>query len=328
MKYKSKILFLAFFLSFSCFSQVKNENQLFLNKTFGFIYGQQHTLNIIKQNFPEQIIEASIAELEFDKSFSRALSNINIEIRKIHGSAFEDYLSKIKDISDKYFSSNKMSKKDAVLFIEKVKSRAKGNIKSPFLETLLKYEHLDNPVDELLNNHANIYSVINYSNSRMMKLEIKIPQSWKELDGDSSLILKKFRSEYGLGKEIITVSKKLISNRLITDNLFTEKELQKMIPKNSKIPLIDTENINNKLTGIIRYEQINPTIKSNQKRYIIQYSFKYNNTLLIIECAIYGVIEDDLNLKFQKFNPLFQSIVKSVKINNNSNKNKLSVNQY
>ncbi|MDJ0646054.1 MAG: hypothetical protein QNJ57_08755, partial [Flavobacteriaceae bacterium] len=75
-----------------CYSQKKNENEILINKTFGYIKAQEFLLNNIERKYPELRIEASIAKLEFRKNFSRALSQINIDIKKIHGNSLTNYL--------------------------------------------------------------------------------------------------------------------------------------------------------------------------------------------------------------------------------------------
>ena len=310
--------------SFS-YSQITTEKQSLLLKTFDFIHGQHYTLSTINQKYPKLITESIIAETEFNKSFSIAISKIILEIQHIYGNDYSALLTKLEKASGKDIKLKEISEIEALTFIKKVQNRAKGKITSPELEILLNYEYLDDPKDEFLANYINTYSVVNYSNSQKLAFSINIPKSWVELDGNSPTILKKFRSEFGVGNEIITVNKRNLSNNKTISDLINEKVLEKNIPKNSTILSINKENINGNLTSIIQYKQINQISSSNQKRHIIQYSFKYKNTLLIIEYAIYGTIKDNLDLKFKKFNQLFNLITKSIKINNNySNKNLLS----
>jgi len=316
---KKLFLLLILFPSFS-YSQITTEKQVLLLKTFDFVNGQQNTLNKIKLNFPQQSIEATIAELEFHKNYSKAISSITIKVQKIFGESFNDYVKKLENNSDEYFNSKEMSEENAVLFIEKVKSRAKGSIKSPFIETLLEYQYLDNPVDEFLANHYKLYSVKRYSNSGKTELNVKIPKSWKEIDGMFPFVLKKFRSENGTGNAIITIFVDKISSKtnsnLNINNLFTENELLKMAPKGSKIVAAYSKKIDGKLTGVIEYEDINAKIGSNQKRVVTQYILLYQKNLLRIDCATYGTTTDELlDITIERLEPLYLSILKSIIFN-------------
>lgn len=312
MNYRSKIFIFVFLIPLLCLSQKKSQHEVFLEETFGFIKAQEFLLNTIERKYPELGVEASIAKLEFRKNYSRALSQINVKMKEFHGNSFANYLLKLENIATANFEN--MSRKDAVLFINQVKKRAQGTIKSPYLETLLKYQYMDNPVGELLDNHYNIYSITNYSNnSSKTKISVRVPKSWKELNfKQSPLILKKFRSEQGMGQEIITIMKSPLNGYGKNLNSFTAEELQKMIPENAKQTSINKKLINDKLTGIIAYEETNNAANSNLKRYVFLYTFKHQKQLFIIDCSIYRSISDNANYKI--FQPLLQSIVASIKI--------------
>lgn len=324
-KLKIKFLILAL-SSFVSTSQVINEKQSPLLKTFGFIHGQHSTLNNIKLNFPSLNIDATTAELEFNKNYNEALSKIYYAVKNIYGDRFKDHLTSVKNSSEKYYKLKKMSKENAILFIEKVKNRSKGIINSPYLETLLKYQYIDNPIDEFTANY-NIHSVKSYSNSRKVELSVKIPMSWKEIDGIFPAVLKKFRSDYGTGNEIITIIIDKLNSSLKMNDLFTKKELLKEVPKGGKIISSYSKNIDTKLTGIVEYEEINPNTSSNQKRVVIQYVQIYQNSVLRINCATYGAVTEDFDLRIKKFKPLYLTILKSIDLNNLAKKNNTIANK-
>ena len=71
-----KLSILFFLCSLSCYSQVITKKQQTVLMAFGYVHNQQETLKYIKLHFPEQHIEADIAEGEFNNSYGIALSNI------------------------------------------------------------------------------------------------------------------------------------------------------------------------------------------------------------------------------------------------------------
>ena len=187
-----------------CYSQIKTEEQSLVLRTFGFIQGQKSTLSNIKEKFPKQSIEAEIAELEFINNYGRSLSNINLEVRKILGKQFQNYVLRLDKETNTYFNSKFTSEQAAISFIEKVKNRAKGNIQDPYLSVLNEYS---NDSANQLSADYNLYEVKSYFNSRVIELKVKVPQNWKEIDGLHGSVLKKFKSDYGTGNEIITIGR-------------------------------------------------------------------------------------------------------------------------
>jgi len=324
MKNLNLLYFIVILFSANCYSQITNENQLLLVKTARYIYTQQHTFNTIKATFPEQKSAVGIAESEFNKNFGTAIAMVDTETKNLLGDKYETFLTNLSQELDDNSKQKKITEKSANAF---VLNSVQKQIESPVLETLLKYEYINNPVDEFLANHINIYTVRSYSNFEKFNFTIHIPKSWTELDGSDSSMLKKFRSEYNTGNQIITITKKsynITENQLNTGILFSDKEMREMAPADSKIVSITNKKINSELASIIQYEQTNPTIGSNQKRYIIKYLLISQNNLVEITCTNYGAADDNLVLQFQKFYPLYESIVKSASPNDGSDNNLFS----
>jgi len=318
MKSFNLLYFIVILFSANCYSQITNENQLLLIKTARYIHTQQYTFNTIKTNFPAQKSEVEMAESVFNRNFGTAIATVETETKNLLGNKYQTFLTNLKQELDDNSKQKRITEKSASAFIL---GSVQKPIASPVLETLLKYQYLNNPVDEFLANHINIYTVRSYSNFEKFNFTIHIPQSWNELDGSDPSMLKKFRSEYNTGNQIITIAKKpfnITENQLNTGILFTEKEMREMAPEDSKIVSVANKKINNELTSIIQYEQTNPTIGSNQKRYIIKYLLVSQNNLVEITCTNYGSIDDNLALQFQKFHPLYESIVKSASPNKGS----------
>ncbi len=253
LEYRTRTLFIILILSIiSCYSQRTSIEKFHLNESFTFLHEQQLIIDKIKLDFPEQSSEARISEIAFNKKFNIAIPKINSELKKLYGINYDTFLIHLKQRLNENLKHKKMSKKNALSFMSTVKNSNHESIKSPILEILLSYQYQNNPVDEFLDNYVKIYSVISYSNSKKIDLNLKMPISWKELDGNSPTTLKKFRSKYGTGKEIITI-------------------ISKNLPKDSNLQSIANK-INNNLTGKIQYIQINPKVSSYQKRHIIQYN--------------------------------------------------------
>lgn len=322
--YKSiKLLFLFILFSSVSHSQITTEEQSLLLKTFGFVQGQKSTLSNIKQNFPEQNIEAEIAELEFNNNYGQALSKVNLEVRQLLGQKFKDYVLKLDDEAYKYFNSKIISKKEAISFIEKVKNRAKGNIQDPYLAVLNKYS--DESANDISASY-NLHQVKSYFNSRLMELEVKVPKDWKEIDGIHLSVLKKFRSDYGNGDEIITIGR--IDNQNNIES-FTKKWLLEFLPKGSKlISAYYSKTIDNNTIGVLEFEESNSNIGLNHKRIITQYFLPHENDLLLIHCATYGKIDEDLSIKINRLRPIYRSILESININNHKKENNHTTYKY
>ena len=296
MKYFIQIIYLVILTTSICHSQVANENELLLSKTFRFIYGQEYILKTIKHSYPELKTEAENAELAFNSVFGTAVDNIYIETERLYHNNYDTFLTTIKSELSELSKHKQKSKQDAIGFFNHVNKRAQGYIKSPFLEVLLANKYKNNPIDEFLDNYINTYNIISFSNSKKIDLSLKIPISWKELDGNSPTTLKKFRSEYGTGNTIITLS-------------------TKMLPK--------VNFSSNNSVQISQFDEMNPITGSVLNKNIVKYILLSENTKFQIKLTVYGSSYTEIDLQFEKFNPLFKSIIKSIQLEKENKENNL-----
>jgi len=307
LEYRTQTVFIILFISITCYSQRTSIERFHLNESFTFLHEQQLIIDKIKLDFPEQSLEAKISEIAFNKKFNIAIPKINSEIKKLHGVNYDTFLIHLKQRLNENLKHKKMSKKNALSFMSAVKNSNKESIKSPILEILLSYQYQNNPVDEFLDNYVTTSSVRSYSNSSIIALSVKIPMSWKELDGDSPVMLKKFRSNFGTGKEIITiVSKKLVENddKLSSSSKTIANSLKKK-----------------------QYIEINSKVSSYQKRHTFQYDLLFENNVIQIECITYGNKDENFDLKLQKLSPLYELIIQSIELGKEREKNNLLSNK-
>ena len=106
-----------------------------ISRTYGYYQGQQYSLDTIKKKYPKLSNQVFIAKSEFDLSFSKSIKNIDTLMGKYDGwkSIKKDI---IKNIHTKLDLSN-LTYNESIDFIDMVNQRAKGNIETPVLETLL-----------------------------------------------------------------------------------------------------------------------------------------------------------------------------------------------
>ena len=290
MKPIFQIIYLIILTSSVSHSQTAGENELLLSKTYRFIYGQEYILKTIKHNFPELKNKAENAELAFNKTFGTAVDNIYIETEKLYNKGYDSFLTTVKSELNELSKHKQKSKQDAIGFINHVHKRSQGHIKSPFLEILLAYKYKNNPIDEFLDNYVNTYSVTSFTNSKKIDLSLKVPVSWKELDGNSPTTLKKFRSEYGTGNITITLNTKKLSNN---DN------------------------------QISQFDSTNAITSSIRNRNVVKHLLLSENNALQITLTIYGTSDSEIDLQFKKFNSLYESIIKSILLGKEHKKNNL-----
>ncbi len=303
----NKLLLLLYFLSFSCFSQMTKKEELATLITFNYLHNQAETLKYISSNYPEQSDACKLVELKFAKKYGIAQKDIQLKVKKIYGDNFEKYLSDINNNLQSYFNSNKMTLKESVNYIQRVKHRANGFIESPVHETLIKHQQMG-----LATLSSTIlYQVENYTQNDKIKFSINIPSNWKEIEGSSPSILKMFRNNEGLGEQIIAIHKFENTHSVSS---FSDKTILNSIPKNSFNVVMKKKVINNELIDVVSYEEINLSRSSNQRRITSRYLMIRENAIILIDHAVYGEKNENLHIVSNEFTPSIESILTSVKI--------------
>lgn len=289
-----------------------------LSRTFGYLKSQEYSLDLIRQTFPELEKEVLKSELEFEISFKNASTRIDKRLRVVLGSEFQTFESQLSDQLKLLISSN-ITKEIALQFIQEVRNRAKGNIESPVLETLLTYQFIEAPENEFLRRFIQTYSTQNHPKSKGVTINYKLPNSWEEQEGDRPNIIKKYISENGDGKEIVMLmvkdlelsSEDELSQSELYD-FFSESSLKELVPENNEF--ISAKNIilDNYTGGQIIYRSIHKRLDLTFDFQSIQYITIYNGKVIYLNCMVYAKSPEELSERFELFYPLFRQMANSL----------------
>ena len=110
-------------------------NEIFT--AYGFCIGQELSLNKISIEFPQLNLQVLQAKAEFGATFGQSCKNIETNLQKIFGSKLNDFTKTLEDKLNEETRKMKLTEVDALNFITIVRNRAKGDILSPYKETLL-----------------------------------------------------------------------------------------------------------------------------------------------------------------------------------------------
>lgn len=121
---------------------------------------------------------------------------------------------KIKSEGARQFTSTLdielINEKQAREFVELVRQRAKGNIESPVLETLLLFEsnYEAHPEREFLAGYKYSFSSAESTKTKGVHFTIEAPRTWAAKEGKRPNIVQKFVSENGRGPGFLVIQVK------------------------------------------------------------------------------------------------------------------------
>ncbi len=201
------VAFLAYLSSSVVAASELNYNQPSIKglaRAYGFIIGQEFTLDKIKKEFPEFSVSILLAESKFNSSFPSIKAKLKEQLVGAMGkNNFIKVDGELKRQLQATTGKRVITKDIAQQFLHQVKERAKGNIDSPTLEYMLSVKYLDFPVNEFLDGYRQKFTSKGHRKAQGLEITLQLPKSWKAKEGNRPHIVQKWVSQNGTGLEII-----------------------------------------------------------------------------------------------------------------------------
>lgn len=173
-----------------------------LSQTYGFILGQQATLSLIQDRYPQLASEVQNAAFAFNSSaLGEGSQGIEEELSRHLGEKWPEAQKTIKIQVDSVINGNNLDEQTAISFINQMKERSGGKLPDSILATLLSANrrYVDNPGLELSEGWKQTYRTDGHPKSKGLDFSISFPYSWTKSEGFRPNIIQVFRSGAGRG---------------------------------------------------------------------------------------------------------------------------------
>jgi hypothetical protein len=299
-----------------------------MSQTYGFCIGQQYSLKIIQDKFPNLKQKTQLSKYKFDDKFESSFVEIEKFLKLLFSEKWEGYKNELTSKIESSVNPDKITKEDAISFLKLVETRATGDIETPVVQTLLSFHPLfkEKPEQEFLMSFKNTYRTKNHPKAKDLNIQIEYPKSWEPREGKRPHIVQFFRSQNGHGIVMMSlqinplpeeVTKNLSEEE--TANIFNDKsEIEAMAPKGSIVieskPII----IDNQKGGLLVYEIKQQRLDLVHKMISQQYMTVYKKDFIILNIGLRDTTGNDekLNKDYQKNKKLFWLIANSLIIQN------------
>lgn len=308
-----------------------------LSKTYGYVVGQNMSLEFIANKFPDLYIDCMIAQAEFDLQFGNSFENLQKILKEVFKDEWLNFDRSIKKNLTETLSKSNITKEYALDFINTVNERAKGQIESPVLETLLMCNptFAKNPVEEIRSGFKKIFRTKGHEKSKELNVEIVYPTSWAIREGIRPNIIKFISANNGKGpanysimiidffslpdkNEYIDEITKLDSIDVAKETaseIFSEQNLKAMA---TGTDIQNIRNINTKQIVLDRWPGAMIEFIGEQQRvdrkitsYFRIYYCLYKHYLITINCGIYKWPWDnreEFQKRINKYTPVFSNV--------------------
>jgi hypothetical protein len=293
-----------------------------LSRAYGYYNGQKLSIERIQKKYPALAAKASQAQMEFDLLFKSSHENIEKELHRMLGQRRADYKSQLhRQLFDR-LESSPLDQPQAEAFIREVRLRAKGQIESPVLETVLTYnpDFQNNPAKEVLSGFSSTYRTQKHPKAKGVDFQIQYPRSWRAKEGQRPNVIQLITSENGRGFENIVLLVKDIplpagyrmTNQDL-DEFFSPKALREMVPDGASVIAAKSVVMDRQKAGMILFDhnlqRVDATIFMRNLHFVTVYKDK----MIFVQCMIASPSADrtELNERFKKIEPLFKLVANS-----------------
>ncbi len=314
------ILAIATMLNAHAFSNNQNSINGLL-RIYGYLLGQDNSLKIIEESYPELKQSANISRLRFESSYPRLKEKASEMIIALGGEQgkkiIENINEKMAEQPPKTFLKNQ-----AMLFLLTVSLRSEGKFDDKSTgELMLALNYFDNPEREISDKKYKKFNTKNEIKAKGLDLNIILPTSWSEQEGSSPNTIKSWTSEAGLGISMINL---LVRN---TDDTRTKAEVRRAVERKELDNMVHPKAVVNKITyaevGMqpgwyaeteIQLQRLDLDLYTiNKNLYIL-----YDGKIIELGCASFGLLskKDQLIKESTRVGDLCRLVFLSLMINN------------
>jgi hypothetical protein len=326
MKYKYTLSILLLFLTtVNVFGQatdnLKKPKHIRVIEAYGYLTGQEYSLSLIKNEFPQFEMSILKAQMSFNSTFGKSKEAMKKYLAEYLGqNEFKEYEGKLISEMKKMFSNQSFTEAIATNFISEVETRAKGNIASTILETLLYFQFSERPQDELISGFTTSFRTKGPPKSKVTDWQIKVPKSWKAEEADRPNIIQKFTSDYGAGSQRIMLMVKEFplpkgykETKKDLNDLFTERVMRDMVPDGAKFISFTKMTFDGNIGGMIESEQTTERLDFIIKLRMVEFLFIRSGKGYFLSCSVGSENADaDLSLEMKKYLPLYKLVANSI----------------
>jgi hypothetical protein len=295
-----------------------------VSNAYGFLTGQNCSLEIIEKKFPEFAPKVSKSRTHFNSFFGKSKERMKqYIIGKVGIVEFIKFDNGLNHRLHEYFNSQIYTEEIIENFLAEVEKRAQGEIDTPILETLLSFQYLDNPQGEFLAGFTTTYKTCGHPKAKNTDWQVKIPKSWKPEEGDRPNIIQKFTRDYGDGNQMMMLIVKelpLPENTAITEavfnGVFSEKAIRQALPDRSKVISFTKMTFDGNSGLMMEIEQEVKRLDYTNIARLVQFAFIRGNRLYTLQGAISSVDKNtNLESDMKKYMPLFRLVANSIVVN-------------
>ena len=179
-----------------------------LNDVYAYVTGQEISLDIVSEKFPELAPSAGKASAAFEASpYAKGFSGAKAEIKMELGDDLPAYEKNMGEMLSEALSAQQLTEEAATTFIAEVEARARGNMDAGVKRTLLAShpDYAGKPAAEIKAGFTQRFPAKGSPEAVKAGFHVLFPTSWRPWQQNDPYSMGLFRSKAGNGPIICNV---------------------------------------------------------------------------------------------------------------------------
>ena len=226
-----------------------NQNSLNgLARVYGYLIGQDQSLKIIENSYPEFQQDILLVRLKFQSAYPDLKDKTANKIIELTGEQGKSLISNM----EQQIAANApkaIPKNQATEFLKTVENRADGKIENqPTRDFMLAITYFENPGLEIAEKKTQKFNTKNEPKAKGLDLSITLPLSWTEQEGTTPNTVRSWKSEAGSGASLISLLVRDTSDtrtKAQDQRAIERKELTNMVNPNGDIKKVIYSEVGN-----------------------------------------------------------------------------------
>lgn len=294
-----------------------------LSQAYGFVLGQQISLELIEKKIPDLAKDVRDARFAFNSSsLGECFNDVEQELAKTYASKWGKYKKEITNHLRNMLEGQNLTRQQSLSFLQEIHKRSKGEIPEIILATLLSAHppFSSNPGLELSNGWKYTFRTKGHPKAKNVDFSISIPASWTKREGDRPNIIQVFHSGAGYGQIVCTLMVKNLMVPPTKDELkvfFHENEFKKMIPDGSAFVDAKEMVLEGLPAGMLVCDQIQKRLDIETPTRATQFLIVHNSSMILIQFMLAKMQNSNSTLdELQKqYLPTFKAIANTFILN-------------
>lgn len=298
-----------------------------LNQAYGFVLGQQASLELIEKKFPDLSKDAKHSWFVFNSSaLGESVKGVEAELSALLGDKWSNIREMMTSETQKIIEGQKFTRDQATAFLTEVKLRGKGELPAPILSTLLSANQrfLEYPSLELTEGWKQTFRTKDHPKAKGVDFSISFPASWSKREGDRPNIIHVFQSGAGHGPIMCNLMVKDMhfpaGYKLTQEELrefFKPDELKCMIPDAATFIEAKSIVLDGSPAGMIVLDQTKQRLDLTLTIRMTQFVTIQGNSMIFIQFAVAKISSSDNSLDElqKKYISIYRAIANTLVLN-------------